>query len=368
MLAPLGNFGGPTQTMALLADSPAIGAGSVALAVDASDNPLANDQRGPRLPADREGDRGHRAFEYQPASTVYVSSSYASDVSGTEVTWTDGSTHYVGYDAFGTIQAGVNAVATGGTVDIAAGIYAEQVTVSQSMALAGAGSATTFLEPPAGVNAGDELEIDSGASVSLSGITVDPVRSMTAIDVNGGSLIAASVTVISYNVGISVENAGAVTITGSTISATTGLVVGSGASDTSTVSATDDSFAGDTVGVQNNETGPITATMDWWGSSTGPNSTSNPGGTGASGWQRQLELLAGRLERQPGRLPRCPEHGWRYVRRGAQQRQFESRRQRRRHRRRVDCWRRHALLHRHRRDRHHRRRVRDGQHRRIHNR
>ena len=47
LLAPLGNNGGPTQTMALLPGSPAIDAGSNALAVDANGNPLVYDQRGP---------------------------------------------------------------------------------------------------------------------------------------------------------------------------------------------------------------------------------------------------------------------------------------------------------------------------------
>ncbi len=49
--------------------------------------------------------------------TVYVSPAYAADAPGTAVTWTDGSTHYVGYDAFGTVDTGVAAVAAGGTVD-----------------------------------------------------------------------------------------------------------------------------------------------------------------------------------------------------------------------------------------------------------
>jgi hypothetical protein len=47
LLAPLGNYGGPTQTMALLPGSPALDAGSNALAVDPSTGlPLATDQRG----------------------------------------------------------------------------------------------------------------------------------------------------------------------------------------------------------------------------------------------------------------------------------------------------------------------------------
>jgi hypothetical protein len=46
LLGPLQNNGGPTETMALLPGSLAIGAGSVALAVDANGNPLTADQRG----------------------------------------------------------------------------------------------------------------------------------------------------------------------------------------------------------------------------------------------------------------------------------------------------------------------------------
>jgi hypothetical protein len=49
-LAPLGNYGGPTQTMALLPTSPAIDQGSNALALNASSDPLTTDQRGvPRI-------------------------------------------------------------------------------------------------------------------------------------------------------------------------------------------------------------------------------------------------------------------------------------------------------------------------------
>ena len=42
--------GGPTQTIALSPGSPAIGAGSNALAVDDKGNPLTTDQRGTRFP------------------------------------------------------------------------------------------------------------------------------------------------------------------------------------------------------------------------------------------------------------------------------------------------------------------------------
>ncbi len=58
MLGALQDNGGPTLTESLLPGSPAIDAGSNALAVDPSTGlPLTTDQRGHRLPADRQRHR-----------------------------------------------------------------------------------------------------------------------------------------------------------------------------------------------------------------------------------------------------------------------------------------------------------------------
>jgi hypothetical protein len=63
MLGPLQDNGGPTDTMALLPGSPAIDAGSDALAVDSSGGPLAFDQRG--FPRVANGTVDIGAFEVQ---------------------------------------------------------------------------------------------------------------------------------------------------------------------------------------------------------------------------------------------------------------------------------------------------------------
>ena len=273
-LGTLADNGGPTQTIALLAGSPAIDAGSNTLAVDPQGNALTTDQRGTGFPRKVNGTVDIGAFEVQsvtnnpvptltailpnrigvgysspltltvtgsdfvsqsvvdwnstalattdvssteltatiPASDfatkgsfpvtvvnpapgggtstaatfqvlaapsiVYVNATYASDPLGTAVTWTDGSTHTVGYDAFGTVQAGVTAVASGGTVHIAAGTYTEAVSITQSLTLAGAGAAVTTIQAPANFFASsDEVAIASGASVAMSGFTVAQRRS-----------------------------------------------------------------------------------------------------------------------------------------------------------------------------------------------
>ena len=86
-LGTLANNGGPTQTIALLPDSPAIGAGSVALAVDANGNPLTTDQRGDPRIIDGKVDIG--ALEGQEESTATtVTASPATSVSGQSVTFT----------------------------------------------------------------------------------------------------------------------------------------------------------------------------------------------------------------------------------------------------------------------------------------
>jgi len=68
LLAPLADYGGPTETMALLPGSPAIDAGSVALAVDANGNPLAYDQRGPGFPRILGNSVDIGAYEFAPLS------------------------------------------------------------------------------------------------------------------------------------------------------------------------------------------------------------------------------------------------------------------------------------------------------------
>jgi PKD domain/RTX calcium-binding nonapeptide repeat (4 copies) len=92
LLGPLQNNGGFTETMALLPGSPAIDAGSTALAVDPTTGlPLAYDQRGPGFARIVNGTVDIGAFEVQPvaiSTTTAVTTSAAPSSYGDSVTFT----------------------------------------------------------------------------------------------------------------------------------------------------------------------------------------------------------------------------------------------------------------------------------------
>lgn len=76
LLTPLQNNGGPTQTLALIPGSPALDAGSAALALEPNGQPLQVDQRGPGFPRTIKGTCDIGAVEEGP-NAVYVGSLYS---------------------------------------------------------------------------------------------------------------------------------------------------------------------------------------------------------------------------------------------------------------------------------------------------
>jgi fibronectin-binding autotransporter adhesin len=84
----LASNGGPTPTIALLAGSPAIDAGSNARAVDAQGNPLLYDQRGPGFPRIVNSVVDIGAYERALATTITVKSSLNPAIVGQSVTFT----------------------------------------------------------------------------------------------------------------------------------------------------------------------------------------------------------------------------------------------------------------------------------------
>jgi hypothetical protein len=109
---------------------------------------------------------------------TYVDAAYSSYPPGTGVTWpASGGTgsHYIGYDAFASVQGGINSVASTGNVHVAAGTYTESVSAVKSVALLGANvgvAGCAARGPESIINGG------SGAAVSVGsiGVTVDGFR------------------------------------------------------------------------------------------------------------------------------------------------------------------------------------------------
>lgn len=118
-------------------------------------------------------------FENIAPTTVYVNPAWAGTNLGVDPDGAGPATVFGG-DAFTTIQAGVNAVATGGTVNVAAGTYAEVVDLNKALTLSGAnagltaqGATNRALRGPATiiqpVSTGDPV----GARIYASNVTID---------------------------------------------------------------------------------------------------------------------------------------------------------------------------------------------------
>ncbi len=175
LLAPLGNYGGPTQTVALLAGSPAIGAGA-SVDYPGTATPITNDQRGAPRPATPD------IGAYQYNLVVDSSADNVNDdiVSGSSVTLREA----VNYE---------NANGGGGiTFDPTVFATAQTITLSStfgSLELSNANAATTITGPSAGVtisgnNAVTDFVIDGG-TVALSNLTISHGYSDTADGAGG---------------------------------------------------------------------------------------------------------------------------------------------------------------------------------------
>ena len=149
-LGPLAYYGGPTQTIALLPGSPAIDAGSNALAVDPSTGqPLTTDQRGPGFVRIYNGTVDIGAYEYLPAASDAVSVEWGSQSA-----------------ALQTAADGLRLLPQGRTTDLPwLGIDSLQVTLSQAQTLT---PADVTISSAIGVNYGPVTVSGSGTSYTIT--------------------------------------------------------------------------------------------------------------------------------------------------------------------------------------------------------
>ena len=163
MLTPLGNFGGPTQTMALFVGSPALDAGNIAL-IPAG---ITTDQRGqPRI---INGTVDIGAFE---AQTTIVPS-FVVDTTADKVDFSDGRTSL--REAIGSANA-----FAGNSVTFDPTVFASAQTITLSLGqleLSDTTGTETITGPAAGVtvdgnDASRVFQIDPNVTASISGLTI----------------------------------------------------------------------------------------------------------------------------------------------------------------------------------------------------
>ncbi|HEX8352067.1 MAG TPA: Calx-beta domain-containing protein [Pyrinomonadaceae bacterium] len=124
-----------------------------------------------------------------PPTTVYVDDDWAGTTPGADPDGAGPATNF-GYDAFSTVQGGVGGVASGGTVNVAAGTYDEDVNVNKTVSLLGAGAGTTNVRGPVG---GDATTFRIAASgVTVAGFTITRLGNNTT-DWNNPGLNSAGV-------------------------------------------------------------------------------------------------------------------------------------------------------------------------------
>jgi hypothetical protein len=276
-LMALGNYGGPTPTMALLPSSPAIGKGTV-------ENGVATDQRGQIRGA--VVDIGAYQHSLQVEST-----DGSVNTNPAELTL-PGAVFLA--DAFGG-PSGVTfdpAVFPGGQTIILTSTLEVTRTVPYfsitgpyaGVILTGGGShifqvdkgVTAYFNNLiiAGSTNGQRASLEDygTANVERALFAGPSLTSGAAIEVSGGTLSLKQVAIENWQTGVHIVNNSTATITNAEIDDNqAGVLVGAGLSDNNQVSVTLTDLSFNTVAVQNGSNKPVGATLDWWGSSFGPN-------------------------------------------------------------------------------------------------
>ncbi len=239
LLAPLGNYGGPTQTMALMPDSPPFGVGAI---VDG----ITTDQRGmsrPTLP-----DIG--AFQTQSSNTVTTSS----DTPGAGDMSLQNAVNLAEVDTTANtivIAANVSMITLAAPITVTAGT----ITINSAAPTIISGNGVTNL-----------FQIDSGANVTLgAGITLENADpNYGAVD-NAGTLTLIAVALednVATESGGAIYNTGMLTVTDCTFSNNSASDNGGAIdNDGGTVNVSNSSFSGNNAGIDggaiDNENGGI---------------------------------------------------------------------------------------------------------------
>jgi hypothetical protein len=168
LLAPLGNYGGPTQTMALMPGSPAKGAGDIT-------NAPATDQRGPGFPRIVGGTIDIGAFEVQNNSPTPSISLTVAGFPSNIVAGTGGNFTVTVHNADGSTDPGYTGTVHFTSSDGQAGLPADYTFTAAD---AGVHTFTATLKT-AGTQSLTASDASAGVSASEDGIAVSPAAAKT---------------------------------------------------------------------------------------------------------------------------------------------------------------------------------------------
>ncbi len=220
----LADNGGPTETIALLANSPAINAGNNALAVDPGGNPLSTDQRGAGFPRIVNGTVDIGAFERPivTASPMVYTVDLTSDTgagSGTE-----GDLLYV------TNLVNANTSLAGSEIKFSPTVFAspQTITLTSPLELGEPSGPETIVGPGASLvtvsgNKADQVfdVLESDVVISVSGLTISDGSASSGAGIGNSGTLAVSGCTISDNEasdGGGIDNGGVLTVTNCAIS------------------------------------------------------------------------------------------------------------------------------------------------------
>ena len=307
-LGTLADNGGPSQTIALLAGSPAIDAGKNSLAVDPKGDPLTTDQRGTGFPRIVNGTVDIGAFErpvVTSSPTVYIVD-LTSD-SGASTSADEGDILYC------VTQANANTNLAGSEIEFDPTLFStatpQTIKLSSTLVLSppsgpevieGPGASIVTVSGNGGVGVVGVFSVAGGVTVSLSGLSISQGDVGIA---NAGTLTVTNST-IDNNLGGGIDNTGTMTVTNSTIdnngAAVSGFL-GGGIDNTGTMTVTDCTLSGNSAGSGGgiDNSGPMTITggtlsgnsakvfggaIDNYAQLTITGSTIEENSVGANGW------------------------------------------------------------------------------------
>jgi hypothetical protein len=277
-LMVLGNYGGPTQTMALLPSSRAIGKGTVV-------NGITTDERGMIRGALVDiGAYQYSLFVESADGSVNTSPAQLTLPGAVSLTNAFGGTSGVTFNP--AVFPGGQTINLTSTLEIKSNVSIFSITGPPNRVTLNGGTSRIFQVDKSVTANFSNLIMTSGftgqgacledfGTANVTGTTFAGTNSPTsgAIEVSKGTLsLSGPVKVDNWQTGINIINNSTATITNAVINNNaSGISVGASNSDSNTVMVTLTDLSSNTVGVQNNSSRPVGATLNWWGSSFGPN-------------------------------------------------------------------------------------------------